>query len=251
LYARASGQAPRYAPVAYADRTSSLHIVIAVLSGLYHRTSTGEGQRVDVPMFENLVHSLLGEHLEGETFIPARGPMGHARTLSPRHRPYATKDGFLCTYIQNDKQWQAFFKMIGQPERFNDPQFSSQVNRSKNMDAVYALQTDALRERTTAEWVKLFMAHDLPVSPMNSPEDVLNDPHLADLGYFKQIEHPTEGTLRAMYYPTEFTKTPVSNRHHAPRLGEHTVEVLAEAGYDQSQIDALIAKGVALAPPAK
>lgn len=251
LYARASGLAPRYAPVAYADRTSSLHIVIAVITALYHRKSTGEGQRVDVPMFENLVHAVLGEHLEGETFIPARGPMGHARTLSPKHRPYPTKDGFLCTFIQNDKQWRAFFAMIGEPELIEDPRFSSQLNRSKNMDAVYALQTEALQKRTTAEWVKLFMKHDLPVSPMNSPEDVLNDPHLADLNYFKHIEHPTEGTLRAMYYPTEFSKTPVTSRYPAPQLGQHTAEVLKEAGYEQSQIDALVAKGVAVAPPPK
>ena len=251
LYARASGQAPRYAPVAYADRTSSLHIAIAVIAALYHRRCTGEGQRVDVPMFENLVHALLGEHMEGETFVPALGPMGHKRTLSPQHRPYPTKDGFLCTFIQNDKQWRAFFKMIGEPERFEDPRFSSQVNRSKNMDAVYAFQTEALKKQTTAEWVRLFLEHDLPVSPMNSPQDVLNDPHLADLNYFKQIEHPTEGTLRAMYYPTEFSKTPVTNRHPAPRFGQHTAELLREVGYEQSRIDELIAQGIAVAAPAK
>jgi len=251
LYGRASGLPPRYAPVAYADRTSSLHIVIAVVSALYHRKSTGQGQRVDVPMFENLVHSVIGEHLEGETFIPARGPMGHARTLSPKHRPYPTKDGHLCTFVQNDKQWRSFFKMIGQPELIEDPRFSSQLNRSKNMDAVYALQTEALQKRTTREWVQLFTEHDLPVSPMNSPEDVLNDAHLADLGYFKTIEHPTEGTLRAMYYPTEFSKTPVTNRYPAPHMGQHTEEVLREAGYDQAAIDAIVAKGAAVTPKPK
>ena len=177
--------------------------------------------------------------------------MGHARTLSREHRPYPTKDGFLCIIIQNDKHWRAFLKMIGEPERMEDPRFSSMLNQSKNTDTVYAFMTEVLQKRTTAEWLKLLMEHDLPVGPMNSPEDVLNDPHLADIDYFKKDEHPTEGTLRVMHYPTEFSKSPVTNRHPAPRLGQHTGEVLAEAGYEQLQIDALIAKGVALAPPSK
>jgi crotonobetainyl-CoA:carnitine CoA-transferase CaiB-like acyl-CoA transferase len=93
------------------------------------------------------------------------------------------------------------------------------------------------------------MANDIPVGPMNSLEDVLNDAHLADIGYFKPVEHPTEGLVRAVYYPTEFSESPVTNRYAAPRLGEHTKEILAEAGYDQSQIDQLIAKGAAGSSP--
>ncbi|MBI4190012.1 MAG: CoA transferase [Betaproteobacteria bacterium] len=251
MAARASGQAPRYAPNAYADRVSSLHVALAVVGALYHRKCTGHGQSVEVPMFENLVHLLLGEHLEGETFIPARGPMGHPRALSPERRPYRTKDGFLCTLVYNDKQWRAFFKMIGQPERFEDPRFSSQVNRIKNIDAVYGFLSEILQTRTTEEWTKLFMENDLPVGPMNSLEDVLNDPHLADVGYFTPIVHPTEGSLRAMYYPTEFSEAPVTSRYPAPRLGQHTVELLAEAGYEQSRIDELIVDGIVTSPPSK
>ena len=248
LFGRASGERPRYVPVAYVDRSSALHIVIAVLAALHARKRTRRGQSVDVPMFENLVHSVLGEHMEGETFIPAKGPMGHARTLALEHRPYRTKDGFICTLLNNDKQWRAFFTMIGQPERFDaDERFSSRANRNKNNDAVYAFQSEILRTRTTAEWTKLFLEHDLPVGPMNSLQDVLNDTHLADIGYFARIEHPTEGSLRTMYYPTEFSTTPVTSRHPAPHLGEHTEELLAEAGYEQHRIDELIARGIAVA----
>ncbi len=249
LAGRASGQEPRYAPNANADWTAALHLAIAVLGALYRRKCTGRGQRVDVPMFENVVHTLLAEHLEGETFIPARGAIGHARSLSRERRPYRTKDGYLCTLVYNDKQWRSFFKMIGQPERFDaDARFSSQMNRIKNIDVVYGFLSEVLQTRTTEEWIRLFMEHDLPVGPMNSLDDVLHDPHLADIGYFKQVEHPTEGTLRTMHYPTEFSETPVSSRRPAPRLGEHTVELLAEAGYDQSRIDELIAKGIAISP---
>lgn len=249
LAGQASGQEPRYAPNAYADKSCALHLAIALLAALYHRKCTGRGQRVEVPMFENMVHTLLGEHLEGETFIPARGPIGHRRTLSRERRPYRTQDGYLCTMVYNDKQWRSFFEMIGQPERFEtDARFSSQVNRFKNIDAVYGFLSEVLQTRTTQEWIRLFMEHDLPVGPMNSLDDVLHDPHLEDVGGFRQFEHPTEGTLRTMHYPTEFSETPVHSSYPAPRLGEHTVEMLAEAGYDRSRIDALIAQGIAVSP---
>jgi crotonobetainyl-CoA:carnitine CoA-transferase CaiB-like acyl-CoA transferase len=249
LAGQASGQEPRYAPVAYADKSCALHLAIALLAALYHRKCTGRGQRVEVPMFENMVHSLLGEHLEGETFIPARGPIGHRRTMSRERRPYRTKDGYLCTMVYNDKQWRSFFEMIGQPERFEtDARFSSQVNRFKNIDAVYGLLSEVLQTRTTGEWIRLFTEHDLPVGPMNSLDDVLHDPHLEDVDCFRPFEHPTEGTLRTMYYPTEFSETPVNSMYPAPRLGEHTVEMLTQAGYDRSRIDALIAEGIAVVP---
>ena len=248
LAGQASGQEPRYAPTAYADRTCALHLSISLLAALYHRQCTGQGQRVDVPMFEHMVHTLLGEHMEGETFVPAYGPIGHRRTLSPERRPYRTKDGYLCTMIYNDKQWRSFFEMIGEPERLaTDARFATQTNRFKNIDVVYGFLSEVLLTRTTAEWLELFRRHDLPVGPMNSLEDVLHDAHLADVGYFKEFEHPTEGTLRTVFYPAELSETPVGSRYPAPRLGEHTVELLTEAGYARADIDALIVKGVAAA----
>ncbi len=249
MAAQASGQEPRYAPNAYADRVSSLHISNAVLAALFHRQRTGEGQRVDVPMFENMVHLLLGEHMEGETFIPPRGPMGHPRALSRDRRPYKTKDGYLCTLVYSNKHWQAFFRMIGQPERFEtDQRFSSQINRIRNIDAVYGFLAEVLETRTTAEWIELFLKYDLPVGPMQSLQEVLHDPHLAEVGYYSVVEHPTEGTIRAMRYPTEFQRTPTSDRKPAPLLGEHTVEMLREIGYDDARIADMIKQGIAQVP---
>ncbi len=252
LLQRASGAEPRYVPYAYVDRTSSLHIVIAVTSAICHRNRTGEGQRVDVPMFENVVHAVLGEHMIGESYVPAAGPVGYARTLSRHHRPHRTKDGYICTYLQNDKQWRIFFTAIGQAERFeSDERFSSRKNRNLHTEAVYTFLSEIFQTRTTAEWLKLFMDNDLPVGHMNSIEDVIHDPHLEDIGFFQRIEHPTEGSLRTMNYATEFAKSPVSNRRPAPHLGEHTVEVLTEAGYDQSRIQRLLDGKVAVSPESR
>ncbi len=249
MWQRASGQAPRYAPFSYCDQSSALHVVIAILSALYSRSVTGRGQRVDVPMFENLVHVLLGEHLAGETFVPPKGPVGYHRQLASDRRPYQTEDGYICPFVYNDKQWRSFLTMIGQAEKFeNDARFSSHRNRVSNFDAVYGFLAEVIRTRTSAEWMRLFTEHDLPIAPMNSLEDVLHDPHLADIGYFQKQEHPSEGTLRRTCYPTEFYGTPSANVQPAPRLGEHTGELLAEAGYTQVEIDKLIAAGAAACP---
>jgi len=244
---RASGQAPRYAPHSYVDQTSALHVVIGVLSALHHRSATGRGQRVHVPMFENLVHVLLGEHLAAEAFIPPAGPVGYDKQMTEDRRPYATKDGYICPFIYNDKQWRIFLAAIGQPSKFDeDSRFSSHRNRLANFRFVNGFLSDVLQTRTTEEWKELLTNYDLPFGPMNSLEDVLRDPHLADTNYFRSMNHPTEGPLRYMTYPTEFSETPPSVRRHAPHRGEHTVEVLEEAGYDRQSIDDLVQKGVAI-----
>lgn len=249
MAAHASGHEPRYAPYSQADQSSGLHLTIGILAALYHRKATGRGQRVDVPMFENLVHVLLNEHLAGELFVPPMGNAGYARQLSRDRHPYQTKDGWLCPFIYNDKQWRTFFRIIDQPDRMDtDERFSSHANRVKNIDTVYGLVEEVLKTRTTEEWTRVFQEHDLPVGPMNSMDDVLVDPHLSDVGYFQEREHPSEGRLRETCYPTEFLSTPSASTLPAPRLGEHTIPVLMEAGYDRAEIDALIEKRAAVAP---
>jgi len=248
--ARASGGEPRYSPSAYADRLGAVFVSNAVLGALYHRKATGQGQRVDVPMFEHVVYALLGEHLAGETFVPARGPMGHGRSMARDRRPYRTKDGYLCTLIYNDRHWRAFFEMIGVPERYeSDARFSSHSSRMRNLDVVFGYLSAVLQTRTTAEWTRLFMERDLPVAPMNDPEQVIADPHLADTGFFRQFEHPTEGISRTMQLPVDYSGTPLTTRYPAPCLGEHTVELLTEGGYDRKRIDELLARGIAIAAP--
>ena len=141
LYQAAGGGSPRYTPVIIADRTVGLHVANAVSAALYHRSRTGKGQRIDVPMFESLLQSVLGEHLGGYTYSPQLGAPGYARMLAKDRRPYETRDGHVCALIYNDKQWRAFFGLIGKPEVFaGDARFASQEARSRNYDAAYALE---------------------------------------------------------------------------------------------------------------
>jgi crotonobetainyl-CoA:carnitine CoA-transferase CaiB-like acyl-CoA transferase len=245
LLQKQGAETPRYAPIIVADRSVGQQVASAVSAALYRREKSGRGQRVDVPMFEHLLQIVLGEHLGGYTFEPRHGEAGYARMLAPDRRPYRTSDGYVCVLIYNDKQWRAFFEVIGQPEKFKDPKFSSQEVRSKHYPEAYAFVAEELSKRSTAEWLEALERADIPVQRMNSIEEIVADPHLAATGYFRTVEHPTEGTLRSMAVPSEWSESPPEYRRHAPRLGEHTREVLGEAGYSAAQIDALIGSGAA------
>jgi crotonobetainyl-CoA:carnitine CoA-transferase CaiB-like acyl-CoA transferase len=245
LLQKQGAETPRYAPIIIADRSVGQQVASAVSAALYRREKSGQGQRVDVPMFEHLLQIVLGEHLGGHTFEPQHGEAGYARMLAPDRRPYRTKDGYVCVLIYNDKQWRAFFDVIGQPEKFKEPKFSSQEIRSKHYPEAYAFVAEELKKRSTAEWLEALERADIPVQRMNSIEDIVADPHLAATGYFRSIEHPTEGRIRSMAVPSEWSESPPEYRRHAPRLGEHTREVLGEAGYSAAQIDALIGSGAA------
>jgi crotonobetainyl-CoA:carnitine CoA-transferase CaiB-like acyl-CoA transferase len=236
---------PRYAPIIVADRSVGQQVASAVSAALYYRERSGKGQRVDVPMFEHLLQIVLGEHLGGYTFDPQQGEPGYARMLAPDRRPYATKDGYVCALIYNDKQWKAFFRVLGNPPQAADPKFSNQEIRSRNYDAAYAFVAEQMKLRTTAEWLEALERADIPVQRMNSLADVVADPHLAATGFFRTVEHPTEGRIRSMAVPSEWSESAPAYRRHAPRLGEHTREVLREAGLADEKISSLLASGAA------
>ena len=243
LFREAGGVAPRYLPAIVADRATGLHIVNAVCAGLYWREKSGRGQRIDVPMFESLLQLVLGEHLAGETYIPSQGGLGYGRMLAHGRCPYETKDGYVCVLVYNDKQWRAFFELIGRPELLGDPKYATQEARSRDYEGAYALVAGEMRKRTTAEWIAALEGADIPVQRMNRLEDILADPHLAAIGYFREVEHPSEGRIRAMAVPSEWSASAPEYRRHAPRFGEHTREVLREAGLSDAEIEALIKEG--------
>jgi crotonobetainyl-CoA:carnitine CoA-transferase CaiB-like acyl-CoA transferase len=236
---------PRYAPILVADRSVGQQVASAVSAALYYREKTGKGQRVDVPMFEHLLQLVLGEHLGGHTFEPQHGEAGYARMLAPDRRPYQTADGYVCALIYNDKQWKAFFDIIGKSEMFGDPRFSSQEVRSKHYGEAYAFVAEELKKRSTAEWIEALERADIPVQRMNSVADIVADPHLAAIGFFRGLDHPSEGRITSMAVPSEWSESAPQYRRHAPRLGEHTREVLSEAGLSDGEIEAMIESGAA------
>jgi crotonobetainyl-CoA:carnitine CoA-transferase CaiB-like acyl-CoA transferase len=248
--ALATGDQPRYLPVTFADRSVGLYAFGVIAAALYARERTGRGQRVDVPMFETLVPQVLGDHLYGQTFVPPQGGFGYPRLLSPERRPYATRDGFVCCLVYTDAQWKAFLGAIGQGERFDtDPRLASITERTRHIDALYALVSDEIARRSTAELQALLAGTDIPVFPMHTFDSLLQDPHLADIGFFSETGHPTVGRIRQMAVPSEWSDTPPAPPTPAPVLGEHGRAVLRGIGWDNARIDALAASGALYLPP--
>ncbi|HWQ37935.1 MAG TPA: CoA transferase [Burkholderiales bacterium] len=244
LASRRGSEPPNYAPVNLADRITGLHAVYAVTAALFHRSRTGEGQAVEVPMFESVAHFVLGDHLAGYTYEPPIAEAGYARLLA--RRPYRTKDGYICVLVYNDKQWRSFLQAVGQEDLMQDPRFSTQANRARNISEIYAYLAQLLRTRTTAEWIELLEPADIPVSRMNSIEDVVADSHLVASGFFTVEDHPSEGRVKGMRTPTEWSVSSPGAQRPAPRLGEHSVEVLRDAGYSDAEIEALAREGVTI-----
>ena len=228
LFAAVDG-VPRYAPINICDRVVGLYVVNAVTSALFHRAMTGEGQAIEVPMFETMTQFVLADHLGGRAFKPPLGEMGYRRLLSRTRGPYPTKDGYLSLVVYTDRDWRAFTKLIGCPDLLDtDPRFSSQQTRTQHAEDVGRFLSERLTQRTNADWLKVLHAIDIPACPVNSIEDLFDDPHLTAVHFFEEAEHPTEGPVTVCRVPIRFSRSPASVRRLAPNLGEHNAEVLGD-----------------------
>lgn len=245
----ADGSDPVYAPTAIVDRGVGLWAVGQINAALFHQSRTGEGQRIDLPMFEMMASFVLADHMGGHTFEPPTGPLGYKRMLNPDRRPYKSKDGYICVMVYTDRHWQSFFEALGQAEKFDsDPRYASMATRTANIADIYRELAELLTTRTTSDWLKFFGDADIPAMPLHTPDSLLSDPHLEAVGFFSTIDHPSEGQLRDMAVPSSWSATQPAPSRHAPRLGEHSREILREAGYTETQLDSLVASKVINGP---
>jgi len=235
---------PRYMPTIVADKTSSLAVLSAVLSALFHRERTGEGQAIEVPMFETVVAYVMVEHLYGETFVPPIETAGYKRILNRWRRPFRTTDGYLAVVPYTDADWRAFFALAGRADLLADPRFRTLESRLANIEALYEELAKIIAGRSSAEWLEALDRASVPAMVVNTLETLLVDPQLEATGFWKIVEHPTEGTLRVPDIPTTYSRTPAEIRRLPPRLGEHSREVLREAGFSEAEVDDLRASGV-------
>ncbi len=248
LQSRVDGEAPKFMPSLIADKTTGLHLCIAVLGALYHRKCTGEGQMIEVPMLETLASFWLTEHLFGATWKPGRGAMGYDRIINKYRHPFQTKDGYVCALPYTDQHWVAFFDIVERPDLAKDPRFCDRTVRPKHFSELYQVLDSLLKHRTTAEWLEAFDKADIPAMPVRTLEELLDDPHLRATGFFSEREHPSEGPIVTFASPLDFEKTKVEYRHHAPRIGEDGEAILREAGLGAAEIEKLKADKTLILP---
>ena len=245
LMSKASGGEPRYVPLTLADRTVGLMACNAILAAVVSRYQTGVGQAVEIPMFETLTQYVLGEHMSGASYDPPLGPTGYARLLVKERRPYRTLDGYLCVLIYTDRHWQKFLELIGQAELFKeDPRFANIGARSMHINDLYAMVAQAILTDTSQIWMTRLNEADIPCMLMHDVDSLLNDPHLLAVGMLQYVEHPSEGRMLEIGVPFSFSGTPgLSVQKPAPQLGQHSEQVLSEAGFDLKAIEALQMSG--------
>jgi len=237
---------PTYTPTILADKTTAQFVAMGIMAALMERNATGKGKQLEVAMNETMTYFVALEHLAGRTFDPPLGDAGYARLLTRYRRPHRTQDGYLSVMPHNDKQWKKFFTIVGRPDIITDPRFAEREVRARNTDALYEEVSRILPTRPTAEWEKLFNEHDVPYGPVLSLEDLLDDGHMADVGFWHRVQHPTEGALVVPAFPVrdggpDGDATPTSI---APTLGQHSEEILRELGYPAGKIDKLLHDGV-------
>ncbi|MBY4599074.1 CoA transferase [bacterium BD-1] len=234
-----------FVPLNLMDRSVGMYAFGVIASALYAREKTGQGQRVDVPMFETMVPYVLGDHLYGRKYLPAEGDFGYPRLLSIARRPFRTKDAQVCCVIYQDHHWRAFLGILGMGELYDtDPRFKDISARTAHADELNRFVEKHLIEKTTAEWRQLLKDADVPVFPVHTFETLLDDGHLQDIGFFREEEVPGVGTVRETAVPSEWFGTPPKGYRPPPALGQHSTEILTEAGYSPDEIDLLVQSGV-------
>ena len=231
---------PRYLPTVVADKTTAITVVYSILAALFHRERTGSGQEVEVPMFETMVSFVMAEHLWGEIFEPPLDKAGYTRLMSHHRKPYKTKDGYIAVLPYMNNHWKTFCEKAERQDLIEDDRFKNLSSRVENIDDTYSETGKILSTKTTQEWLDIFADTKVPVIVVNSLDDLFTDPHLEAVGFWQDFDHPTEGKLKMPGFPAKFSKTPATIRKHAPNFGEHSLEILAEAGIDKETIKQMI-----------
>ncbi len=225
----ASGQ-NRYMPTVIADKFCGNALASSIGMALYHRSQSGQGQSVEVPMLETMLTFNLVEHMWEGAFDEPQGPMGYDRALMPERRPFATLDGSVCAMATSDAQWHRLFTAFDRSDLCDDPRFVTLAARSANFPALYGTLGEEIARFTTVEAHNRLEAADIPNAIVRRLADMPEDPYLVETGYFHHYTHPIAGPLITTSIPTTFSASPAQIRRPPPLLGEHTEEVFAELG---------------------
>ncbi|GAA4048042.1 CaiB/BaiF CoA transferase family protein [Parerythrobacter jejuensis] len=214
----------RYLPSLIADKVAGLHAAYATLAAVTHRLRTGEGQHVEVPMFEAFASFMMKEHLDGKTFDPPNNDAGYARQVDPDRQPFPTKDGWISIVPYTLPQYTQVVALLGDPDLAGEERFQDIMGILHATKELYQRMAALTPAKTTAEWLEILRPHNIPCMPATDINDVIDDPHLRETGFFEHGEHPSEGPLFQMREPNSFSGWKPGPLGHAPLLGEHNDE---------------------------
>jgi crotonobetainyl-CoA:carnitine CoA-transferase CaiB-like acyl-CoA transferase len=220
---------PGFVATIMADKVAGLTALYATTMALFHRERTGEGQEVEIGMFETMASFMLVEHANGAMFTPPLGPAHYHRAAAPNRKPYKTKDGHVAALIYNDKHWKLFTERV-KPD-WVTPDMATLAQRALQIDTVYANLGQTFLERTTDEWVALLDEMGIPASRMQTTDELFDNAHLNAIGFFETVESK-QGPVRFPGVPTWFSQTPGKVAGPTPLVGEHTQEVFTEFGIE-------------------
>lgn len=225
---------PGFIGTIMADKVAGLHALHATTMALFHRERTGEGQEVEVTMFEAMASFMLVEHANGRLFDPPLGPAHYHRAVEPNRRPYRTRDGHIAALVYNDRHWDAFVGAVrpAWAEGVRGDEFSTLEKRARQIGRVYGLLGETFLTRTTGEWLELLRSLAIPAAPLRSTDELFDNEQLQAIGFFETVPSPY-GNITYPGVPTWFSATPGKVAGHSPALGEHTAEVLAELGLEK------------------
>ena len=237
---------PRFAPLLLCDHVTGEITAGAIVAALFRRERTGEGCAIEVPMHETTAAFVLQENLGPAAFVPPRGRAGDARVLDPNNQALKTADGWMTVTANTDAQVRGFLTAIGRAELLADARFGSVADRFRHASDWFALRREALLVRTTAAWLALFEAADVPAAICHTLETLTDDRHLRAVGLVVEEAHPQEGPIRSIRPTVLWDGEAAALGPPARPLGADTAAVLREAGLSAAEVEALVARGGAV-----
>jgi len=226
------------------DINAGLLAAIGVLAAYADRLKTGRGQLVDTSLFEAALQQTYWHAASYFATGESPGPLGSAHILTAPYQAFQASDGYINIGGANQSNWERIADVLGHPEWREDPRFADNTARMRNRDALADAMNATLRTRTRAQWMAVFDAAGVPAGPVHSLGEALEHPQTRARGMVVDLVHPDAGPTRAIGSPVHLSRTPAQITRPAPRLGEHTREVLREAGYTDSDIDDLVASRI-------
>ncbi len=238
------GSEPTRFPTPIADLTAGIYTALAIVSALFAREKTGQGQGIDTALLDSQVtwlSNLASNYLAAGELAKK---LGNAHPSIVPYQPFPTKDDWIIVAVGSERLWKSLVEILEWPELGDDPRFAANKDRLAHRDELVPMLAKCFRQKSSQQWLENLAAAGIPAGPILSPEAALDDAQLLARGMIVELEHAAIGVYRTLGNPIHLSGTPVSYRRPAPMLGEHNEEILGELGYPPNEIKRLRNAGI-------